>query len=85
MAPEPAQAHKVHARLPQKKNNEVRHAHEASYSHAFSGRWQPAAGQQLPISPIAHSTLHQPMRKSVLGFLISPFWHNPFYGVSNQP
>ncbi|MCY1357676.1 hypothetical protein D9M69_441790 [compost metagenome] len=43
------------------------------------------AGQQLPISPIAHSTLYQPMRKSVPGFLISPFGRNSFYGVSNQP
>ncbi|MCZ4322027.1 ABC transporter substrate-binding protein [Pseudomonas anguilliseptica] len=39
--------------------------------------------QQLPISPIAHSTVYQPMRNSVKGFEISPFGRNSFYGVSN--
>ena len=46
---------------------------------------QQLLAQQLPISPIAHSTVYQPMRKSVQGFLISPFGRNTFYGVSNQP
>ncbi|MDN6857855.1 ABC transporter substrate-binding protein [Pseudomonas sp. CAN2814] len=46
---------------------------------------QQLLAQQLPISPIAHSTVYQPMRKSVQGFLISPFGRNSFYGVSNQP
>ena len=40
--------------------------------------------QQLPISPIAHSTVYQPMRNSVEGFEISPFGRNSFYGVSNK-
>jgi dipeptide transport system substrate-binding protein len=37
--------------------------------------------QQVPITPIAHSTVYQPMRKTVQGFLISPFALNSFYGV----
>ncbi len=38
--------------------------------------------QQLPFSPVAHSTVYQPMRKEVEGFKISPFGLNSFYGVS---
>ncbi|MGH8436717.1 MAG: ABC transporter substrate-binding protein [Pseudomonas sp.] len=37
---------------------------------------------QVPITPIAHSTVYQPMRKSVQNFKISPFALNSFYGVS---
>ncbi|MEN0105196.1 MAG: ABC transporter substrate-binding protein, partial [Pseudomonas sp.] len=37
---------------------------------------------QVPITPIAHSTVYQPMRKSVKDFKISPFALNSFYGVS---
>jgi dipeptide transport system substrate-binding protein len=36
---------------------------------------------QLPITPIAHSTVYQPMRKDVEDFRISPFALNAFYGV----
>ena len=36
---------------------------------------------QLPITPIAHSTVYQPMRKNVEDFRISPFALNAFYGV----
>ncbi|WP_439887553.1 ABC transporter substrate-binding protein [Pseudomonas sp. MBLB4123] len=39
--------------------------------------------QQVPISPIAHSTVYQPMRKTVQDFKISPFGRNSFYGVGN--
>ena len=39
---------------------------------------------QVPITPIAHSTVYQPMRTSVKDFLISPFGLSSFYGVSNQ-
>ena len=38
--------------------------------------------QQVPFTPIAHSTVYQPMRKEVQGFKISPFGLNSFYGVS---
>ena len=38
--------------------------------------------QQVPMTPIAHSTVYQPMRKNVEGFKISPFALNSFYGVS---
>ena len=37
--------------------------------------------QQVPMTPIAHSTVYQPMRKNVTGFKISPFGLNEFYGV----
>ena len=37
---------------------------------------------QVPITPIAHSTVYQPMRKDVQDFKISPFALNSFYGVS---
>ncbi|WP_455925551.1 ABC transporter substrate-binding protein [Pseudomonas putida] len=36
---------------------------------------------QVPITPIAHSTVYQPMRNSVVDFKISPFGLNSFYGV----
>ncbi|RXZ44966.1 ABC transporter substrate-binding protein [Crenobacter cavernae] len=38
--------------------------------------------QQQPYTPIAHSTVNQPMLKSVDGFKVSPFGLNSFYGVS---
>ncbi|WP_137887265.1 ABC transporter substrate-binding protein [Pseudomonas sp. 2FE] len=38
--------------------------------------------REVPITPIAHSTVYQPMRKSVQDFKISPFALNSFYGVS---
>ncbi len=41
--------------------------------------------EQVPITPIAHSTVYQPMRKSVEDFKISPFALNDFYGVSVKP
>ncbi|MGE8190700.1 ABC transporter substrate-binding protein [Pseudomonas sp. NPDC086278] len=36
----------------------------------------------VPMTPIAHSTVFQPMRNSVQDFKISPFGLNSFYGVS---
>lgn len=38
--------------------------------------------QQLPYTTVAHSTVVQPMSKSVVGFKVSPFGLNSFYGVS---
>ncbi|WNW11919.1 ABC transporter substrate-binding protein [Pseudomonas sp. DTU_2021_1001937_2_SI_NGA_ILE_001] len=35
----------------------------------------------VPMTPIAHSTVYQPMRANVLDFKISPFGLNSFYGV----
>ncbi|WP_420831605.1 ABC transporter substrate-binding protein [Phytopseudomonas seleniipraecipitans] len=40
--------------------------------------------REVPITPIAHSTVYQPMRASVKGFQISPFGRNSFSGVSND-
>jgi dipeptide transport system substrate-binding protein len=37
---------------------------------------------ELPYTPIAHSTVYQPMRNTVQDFKISPFGLNSFYGVS---
>jgi len=37
---------------------------------------------QVPMTPIAHSTVYQPMSDKVQGFKISPFGLNAFYGVS---
>ncbi|MBD1553360.1 ABC transporter substrate-binding protein [Pseudomonas typographi] len=37
--------------------------------------------QQVPYTPIAHSTVYQPMRTSVVDFKISPLGLNSFYGV----
>ena len=37
--------------------------------------------QQVPMTPIAHSTVYQPMSAKVEGFKISPFGLNSFYGV----
>lgn len=36
----------------------------------------------VPMTPIAHSTVYQPMRSTVQDFKISPFGLNSFYGVS---
>src|SRR5476649_871405 len=38
--------------------------------------------EQVPITPIANSTVFQPIRKEVQDFKISPFGLTPFYGVS---
>ncbi|WXL26671.1 ABC transporter substrate-binding protein [Ectopseudomonas mendocina] len=41
--------------------------------------------EQVPITPIAHSTVYQPMRKTVQDYKISPFGLNSFYGVGIKP
>ena len=38
--------------------------------------------QQVPITPIAHSTVNQPLRAEVQDFHVSPFGRNNFSGVS---
>ena len=38
--------------------------------------------QQVPITPIAHSTVNQPLSAKVQGFTVSPFGRNAFSGVS---
>ncbi|RAU49656.1 MULTISPECIES: ABC transporter substrate-binding protein [unclassified Pseudomonas] len=38
--------------------------------------------QQVPITPVAHSTVSQPLRASVKGFEVSPFGRNNFSGVT---
>ena len=38
--------------------------------------------QQVPITPIAHSTVNQPLRTEVRDFHVSPFGRNNFSGVS---
>lgn len=38
--------------------------------------------EQVPLTPIAHSTVYQPMRKNIEGFKISPLGLMSFYGVS---
>ena len=37
--------------------------------------------QQVPFTPIAHSTVYQPLRKNVAGFKIDPFGPTQFWGV----
>jgi dipeptide transport system substrate-binding protein len=37
--------------------------------------------REVPITPIAHSTVYQPMSNTVVDFRISPFALNSFYGV----
>jgi len=37
--------------------------------------------REVPITPIAHSTVYQPLSKKVVDFKISPFALNSFYGV----
>ncbi|RMP23027.1 Dipeptide ABC transporter periplasmic dipeptide-binding protein [Pseudomonas amygdali pv. lachrymans] len=36
----------------------------------------------MPITPIAHSTVNQPLRAEVRDFHVSPFGRNNFSGVS---
>lgn len=38
--------------------------------------------EQVPITPIAHSTVNQPLRAEVRDFHVSPFGRNNFSGVS---
>ncbi|WP_426809575.1 ABC transporter substrate-binding protein [Pseudomonas sp. WOUb67] len=38
--------------------------------------------QQVPITPVAHSTVNQPLSVKVSGFKVSPFGRNDFSGVS---
>ncbi|MNC65776.1 Heme-binding protein A precursor [compost metagenome] len=40
--------------------------------------------QQLPITPIAHSTVNQPLSAKVVDFKVSPFGRNNFSGVSTE-
>ncbi|MEF9900972.1 MAG: ABC transporter substrate-binding protein [Pseudomonas sp.] len=40
--------------------------------------------QQLPITPIAHSTVNQPLSAKVVDFKVSPFGRNSFSGVSTE-
>ncbi|WP_296263098.1 ABC transporter substrate-binding protein [Pseudomonas sp. UBA6562] len=40
--------------------------------------------QQVPITPVAHSTVSQPLRATVSGFKVSPFGRNTFSGVSTE-
>ena len=37
--------------------------------------------EQVPMTPIAHSTVYQPMRSTVQDFKISPLGLTSFYGV----
>ncbi|WP_455925552.1 ABC transporter substrate-binding protein [Pseudomonas putida] len=37
---------------------------------------------QVPITPVAHSTVNQPISAKVQGFMVSPFGRNEFSGVS---
>jgi dipeptide transport system substrate-binding protein len=39
---------------------------------------------QVPFTPIAHSTVYQPLRKNVVGFKIDPFGPTQFWGVGLQ-
>lgn len=41
--------------------------------------------QQVPITPVAHSTVNQPLSAKVEGFKVSPFGRNVFSGVSLNP
>ncbi|ROO41170.1 dipeptide transport system substrate-binding protein [Pseudomonas sp. NFACC09-4] len=41
--------------------------------------------QQVPITPVAHSTVNQPLSAKVEGFKVSPFGRNVFSGVSLAP
>ncbi|EZI27352.1 ABC transporter substrate-binding protein [Pseudomonas extremaustralis] len=41
--------------------------------------------QQVPITPVAHSTVNQPLSAKVEGFKVSPFGRNVFSGVSINP
>ncbi|WP_010451957.1 ABC transporter substrate-binding protein, partial [Pseudomonas asplenii] len=41
--------------------------------------------QQVPITPIAHSTVNQPLSTKVHDFKVSPFGRNAFSGVSIEP
>ncbi|BEV72069.1 MULTISPECIES: ABC transporter substrate-binding protein [unclassified Paludibacterium] len=43
---------------------------------------QVIAKQQLPLTTIAHSTVNEPTTANVVGFKVSPFGLNSFYGVS---
>ena len=40
--------------------------------------------QQVPITPVAHSTVNQPLSIQVLDFKVSPFGRNNFSGVSRD-
>ena len=40
---------------------------------------------QVPITPVAHSTVNQPLSTKVEGFKVSPFGRNVFSGVSITP
>ncbi|WP_028696012.1 ABC transporter substrate-binding protein [Pseudomonas cremoricolorata] len=51
---------------------------------ALYQRAQQRLKQQVPITPVAHSTVNQPIRRTVLDFQVSPFGRNTFSGVSTE-
>ena len=60
----------------------VSYTHLDVYKRQLYKQAQHILKEQVPITPIAHSTVYQPMRKTVHDFRISPFGLNSFYEVS---
>ena len=58
---------------------------EAQLPPAERSQAQQLLKQQVPITPIAHSTVNQPLSAKVEGFKVSPFGRNVFSGVSINP
>ena len=42
---------------------------------------QGIAHANVPVLTVAHSTVFEPIRKEVVGYLVSPFGRHEFYGV----
>jgi len=54
---------------------------DVSFRTDFYTQAQEIFKQQVPFTPIAHSTVYQPMRKNVTGFKIDPFGPTQFWNV----
>ncbi|WP_394208095.1 ABC transporter substrate-binding protein [Pseudomonas putida] len=62
----------------------VKHAKQVTDQAQRSALYQQAQQrlkQQVPITPVAHSTVNQPLSVKVSGFKVSPFGRNDFSGV----
>jgi dipeptide transport system substrate-binding protein len=63
---------------------EARSTNDQAKRTALYMKAQEIFKEQVPFTPIAHSTVYKPMSKTVKDYKISPFGLNSFYGVSLQ-
>lgn len=61
---------------------QAKHVTDRTQRTALYQQAQQRLKHQVPITPVAHSTVNQPISATVSGFKVSPFGRNAFSGVS---